>query len=128
MVSVSYNLKFSVGRVFECPVFEFELDFERKTPHSTPGQRCPPMSAVGNVSADFRWQGITHENSTVPVTLKDLYDEKKVLEKTNSSVNQNSSVILDDEQNGQKNFQNFEFQATYVCNRRRKQEIEKGLE
>ena len=37
--------------------------------------------AVGNVSADFRWQGITHENSTVPVTLKDLYDEKKVFGK-----------------------------------------------
>ena len=31
-VYVSQNLKFSDGRVFECPDFEFELDFDRQTP------------------------------------------------------------------------------------------------
>ena len=43
-VSVSQNLKFSVGRVFECPDFEFELDFDRQTPHSNAEQN--PDSAV----------------------------------------------------------------------------------
>ena len=43
-VSVSQNLKFSVGRVFECPDFEFELDFDRQTPHSKSRQN--PDSAV----------------------------------------------------------------------------------
>ena len=38
MVSVSQNLKFSIGRVFEFPDFEFELDFDRQTPHSKSGQ------------------------------------------------------------------------------------------
>ena len=37
-------LKFSVGRVFECPDFEFELDFDQRTPHSNFGQN--PGSAV----------------------------------------------------------------------------------
>ena len=37
-VSVSQNLKFSVGRIFECPDFEFELDFDRQTPNSNSGQ------------------------------------------------------------------------------------------
>ena len=45
-VSVRQNLKFSVGRVFECPDFEFELDFDRQTPHSKSGQRCPPTSVI----------------------------------------------------------------------------------
>ena len=43
-VSVSKNLKFSVGRGFECPDFEFELDFDRQKPHSNSGQN--PDSAV----------------------------------------------------------------------------------
>ena len=43
-VSVRQNLKFSVGRVFDCPDFEFELDFDRQTPHSNPGQN--PDNAV----------------------------------------------------------------------------------
>ena len=43
-VSVRQNLKFSVGRVFECPDFEFELDFDRQTPHSKSRQN--PDSAV----------------------------------------------------------------------------------
>ena len=34
----------SVGRVFECPNFEFEPDFDRQTPHSKSGQN--PDSAV----------------------------------------------------------------------------------
>ena len=42
--SVHQNLKFSVGRVFECLDFESELDFDRQTPHSEPGQN--PDSAV----------------------------------------------------------------------------------
>ena len=37
-VSVCQNLKFSVGRIFECPDFEFELDFDRQTPNSNSGQ------------------------------------------------------------------------------------------
>ena len=37
-VSVSQNLKFSVGRVFECPDFLFELDFDRQISHSNSGQ------------------------------------------------------------------------------------------
>ena len=47
-VFVSPNLRFSVGRVFECPDFEFELDFDRQKPHSTSGEnpstsglKCP---------------------------------------------------------------------------------------
>ena len=40
----SQNLKFSAGRVFERPDFEFELDFDRKTPHSNSGQN--PDNAV----------------------------------------------------------------------------------
>ena len=43
-VSVRQNLKFSVGRVFECPDIEFELDFDRQKPHSKSGQN--PDSAV----------------------------------------------------------------------------------
>ena len=43
-VSVRQNLKFSVGRVFECSDFEFELDFDRQTPHSKSRQN--PDSAV----------------------------------------------------------------------------------
>ena len=43
-VFVHQNLKFSVGGGFECPDFEFELDFDRQTPHSSSGQRCPPTS------------------------------------------------------------------------------------
>ena len=43
-VSVRQNLKFSVGRVFECPDFEFELDLDRQKPHSKSGQN--PDSAV----------------------------------------------------------------------------------
>ena len=43
-VSVSQNLKFFIERVFECPDFEFELDFDRQTPHSNSGQN--PDSAV----------------------------------------------------------------------------------
>ena len=43
-VSVRQNLKFSVGRVFECPNSEFELDFDRQTPHSNSGQN--PDSTV----------------------------------------------------------------------------------
>ena len=37
-VPVRQNLQFSVGRVFECPDFEFELDFDRQTPSSNSGQ------------------------------------------------------------------------------------------
>jgi len=37
-VFVSQYLKCTVGRVFECPDFEFELDFDRQTPHSNSGQ------------------------------------------------------------------------------------------
>ena len=48
VVPVSQKLKFSVGRVFECPDFEFELDFDRQTPHSKSGQRCPPTSDKRN--------------------------------------------------------------------------------
>ena len=33
-----------IGRVFECLDFEFELDFDRQTPHSKSGQN--PDSAV----------------------------------------------------------------------------------
>ena len=44
-VSVSQNIKFSVGRVFECPDFQFELDFDRQIPHSNSGQHCLPTSA-----------------------------------------------------------------------------------
>ena len=44
MVSFRQNLNFSVGRVFEYPDFEFELDFDRQTPHSKSGQN--PDSAV----------------------------------------------------------------------------------
>ena len=43
-VSVRQNLRFSVGMVFECLDFESELDFDRQTPHSKPGQN--PDSAV----------------------------------------------------------------------------------
>ena len=43
-MSVGQNLKFSVGRFFQCPDFEFELDFDRQTPHSNSGQ--DPDSAV----------------------------------------------------------------------------------
>ena len=43
-VSVCLNLKFSVGRIFECPDFEIELDFDRQTPHSNSGHN--PDSAV----------------------------------------------------------------------------------
>ena len=43
-VSVSQNLKFSVGTVFECQDFEFELDFDRQIPDSNSGQN--PDSAV----------------------------------------------------------------------------------
>ena len=48
-VSVRQNLKFSVGRVFECPDFEFELDFDRQTPdriRTESGQCCPPTSGL----------------------------------------------------------------------------------
>ena len=44
VVSVRQYLKFSVGRVFECLDFEFELDFDRQIPHSIAGQN--PDSAV----------------------------------------------------------------------------------
>ena len=37
-VSVRQNLNFSVVMVFECPDFEFELDFDRQTLHSKSGQ------------------------------------------------------------------------------------------
>ena len=50
-VSVSQNLKFSVGRVFECPDFEFELDFDRQTPHSNSGQN-PNVCLDRILSAD----------------------------------------------------------------------------
>ena len=43
-VSVRLNLIFSVGKVFECPDFEFELDFDWQTPHSKSRQN--PDSAV----------------------------------------------------------------------------------
>ena len=106
VVSVSYNLKFSVGRVFECPVFEFELDFERKTPHSTTGQN--PDSAV--------------RRRLLSGTFPQISDGRESLMKKQIRL----SIKI--RQNDQKIFQNFEFQATYVCNRRRKHEIEKGLE
>ena len=37
-VSVGQNQEISVGRIFECPDLEFELDFDRQTPHSKSGQ------------------------------------------------------------------------------------------
>ena len=37
-MSVNRNLEFSVRRVFECPHFEIEPNFDRQTPHSKPGQ------------------------------------------------------------------------------------------
>ena len=43
-VSVSQNLKFSVGRVFEFPDFEFELDLDRQISDSYSGRN--PDSAV----------------------------------------------------------------------------------
>ena len=43
-MSGSQNLKFLVRRVFECPDFELELDFDRQTTHSNSGQN--PDSAV----------------------------------------------------------------------------------
>ena len=43
-MSGSQNLKFFVKRVFECPDFELELDFDRQTKHSNSGQN--PDSAV----------------------------------------------------------------------------------
>ena len=59
-VSVRQNLKLSVGRVFECPNSEFELDFDLQTPHSKSGQnsdsavrrRLPQTKSRSPVSTD----------------------------------------------------------------------------
>jgi len=53
-VSVSHNLKFSVGKIFECLDFEFELDFDRQTQHSTSGQN--PDSTVRRRLPDISLQ------------------------------------------------------------------------
>ena len=68
-MSVSQNLKFSVGRVFECPDFEFELDFDRQTPHSFAGQN--PESAVRRRLASTRLVALARGQG--PCDLHSLY-------------------------------------------------------
>ena len=51
-VYVRQNLKFSVRRVFECPDFEFELDFDRQTPVSDFNRFVWPPSEQALIDID----------------------------------------------------------------------------
>ena len=44
-MSASKNLKLSVKKAFECPDFEFELHFDRQTPHWNPDRIRTALSA-----------------------------------------------------------------------------------